>query len=221
MSCRASDHPRRHPVVGRAADRRTDGEGGRLCAGRDGGLGLGIRLRLGCNAGEGRRRVRGPRVPEHVPADRQERRVRLRRPPRRASDRPAAHRAQPRRRGPAHHQMGKKREEKMYMEAQSCDAHSRGVAMPCRRCRGARRGKPWWPWTPGCGGARRRWPRWRGCWRWQRSASRRPGMTGHRCGGAASCCGPSGETTTARRSRAAPPSRRNEATSGSSGSFSL
>ncbi|XP_066365122.1 calmodulin-binding receptor-like cytoplasmic kinase 2 isoform X4 [Miscanthus floridulus] len=106
VSCRASGHPWRHPVVERAADRRTDGEGGRLWAGRDGGLGLGLRLRLGCNAGEGRCRVRGPGVPEHVPADRQERRVRLRRPPRRARHRPAAHRAQPRRRGPAHHQMG-------------------------------------------------------------------------------------------------------------------
>ncbi|XP_066334542.1 calmodulin-binding receptor-like cytoplasmic kinase 2 isoform X3 [Miscanthus floridulus] len=104
VSCRASGHPRRHPVVGRAADRLADGKGGRLWAGRDSGLGLG--LRLGCNAGEGRRRVRGPGVPEHVPADRQERRVRLRRPPRRARHRPAAHRTQPWRRGPAHHQMG-------------------------------------------------------------------------------------------------------------------
>ncbi|KAF7062039.1 hypothetical protein CFC21_068681, partial [Triticum aestivum] len=44
----------------------------------------------------GHGRVPGPGVPGHAPAHGQERRLLLRRPPRRARHRPAAHRAPPR-----------------------------------------------------------------------------------------------------------------------------
>ncbi|CAM0877496.1 unnamed protein product [Alopecurus aequalis] len=90
--------PPGHPVVERASDGRTGGEGGRVRAGQDG-----RRRRRGVG---GNARVRGPKVPGHVPAHRQERRLLLRRPPRRARHRPPAHRAPSRPRAALNHQMG-------------------------------------------------------------------------------------------------------------------
>lgn len=107
MGSRSSDHPPWHQVVQHSPNRATASKGCRFWLRTPSPWKPWSDPRVNASKGDGR--IRGPWVPAHKPAHRPQRRLLLRRPPRRAHHRPTPYRAWPRPRAPPtpHHRMGK------------------------------------------------------------------------------------------------------------------